>query len=757
MLQVNDRQHLDTQNSAPPEGSSPSELIDFFRLILHREYIVILSIMFLTIALGAAYVFITPPTYTARATMLIERGKVQSQLGGMAREVPLDTQEVESHIQLLKSEAVARAVINKLNLAHDSEFVGPPVGIGGLVNDLLSKFLGGDDSSGRSAAPQGSDADPQGAALATLTNRVTINRIGGSVIEIEFKSLNADRSADIANAFADCYVEDQLNSRYLAARQAVGWLQDRIRELGDQSSLADETVVQFKAKNNIVAAGGRLMNDQQLAELNTQLGLAREKTAEARARLDRIETIIRTDRPDSQQLGGTVSDTLNNQVIVKLRSQYLELSAREADLARRLGKDHLAVTNLDRQIVATRASIADELRRIAETYKSEYEIAKGRQAEIEKIVAEAVAKSQEASQALIELRQLENAAETFRSMHKSALQRNTELVQQESFPGTEARLITRASAPTSKSSPKTVIIMLASALGGMMLGLGVGVLRASLDNVFRTSVQVEGILQANCIALAPMVSPAKQSGRPPRSGARTMQQSDVVWEVVDRPLSRFAEAMRSIKSASDLSGESIKVLGFTSALSGEGKSTIAGAYSLLAAQMRSRAILVDCDLRNPALSAALAPGAEHGILEVIAGKKSLEDALWRDSKSNLCFLPGATKSRVAHSSEILASASLRTFFADLRQNYDYVIVDLPPLAPIVDVRSTAGLVDSYVFVIEWARTKVDVAEFALIKAPMVRDKLLGVVLNKVDFKMLRRYEGHRSDYYSDKLYAQYGG
>jgi succinoglycan biosynthesis transport protein ExoP len=499
------------------------------------------------------------------------------------------------------------------------------------------------------------------------------------------------------------------------------------------------------------------MNDQQLAELNTQLVLSREKTAEARARLDRIETIIRTDRPDSQQLGGTVSDTLNNPVIVKLRSQYLELSAREADLARRLGKDHLAVTNLDRQIKATRASIADELWRIAETYKSEYEIAKGRQAEIEKTVAEAVSKSQEASQALIELRQLENSAETFRSMHKSALQRNTELVQQESFPGTEARLITRASTPTNKSSPKTLIVMLASVLGGMMLGVGVGVLRASLDNVFRTSVQVEGLLQANCIALAPMVSPAKPSGRPQRSGARTMHQSDVIWEVVDRPLSRFAEAMRSIKSSADLSGESIKVLGFTSALSGEGKSTIAGAYSLLAAQMRSRAILVDCDLRNPALSAALAPGAEHGILEVIAGKKSLEDVLWRDSKSSLCFLPGATKSRVAHSSEILASASLRTFFADLRQNYDYVIVDLPPLAPIVDVRSTAGLVDSYVFVIEWARTKVDVAEFALIKAPMVRDKLLGVVLNKVDFKMLRRYEGHRSDYYSDKLYAQYGG
>ena len=151
----------------------------------------------------------------------------------------------------------------------------------------------------------------------------------------------------------------------------------------------------------------------------------------------------------------TVSDTLNNPVIVKLRSQYLELASREAELSRRLGKDHLAVANLERQIKGVRNSITDELSRIAETYKSEYEIAKQRQTEIEKTVAEAVSRSQDANQASIELRQLESSADSYRAMLKSAFQRNTELVQQQSFPGTEARLITRAATPTSQSSPKT--------------------------------------------------------------------------------------------------------------------------------------------------------------------------------------------------------------------------------------------------------------------------------------------------------------
>ena len=748
MLQVNHRQVVDNPtNVAIEEASSLSDLVDFFSAILYREYLLILSMIVLALGLGALYIYITPPTFAARATVLIDRGKMQSQLGSMLREVPVDAVEVESHIQLVKSETVTRAVINKLNLAADPEFVGPPVGLAGWIYQLTSKLRTSEPP------PDAPAPDP----LAAVTSRLLVNRVSGSVIEIEFRSLVPERAAEIANTFADCYVEDQLHTRSQAARQAASWLQDRIRELGDQSSLADETVVQFKTRNNMVAAGGRLINDQQLAELNTQLGIAREKTSESRARLDRIEIIIRAGQSDSNKLGGTVSDTLNNPVIVKLRSQYLELSSREAELSRRLGKDHLAVANLERQIKGVRDLITDELSRIAETYKSEYEIAKQRQAEIEKTVAEVVSKSQDANQASIELRQLESSADSYRTMLKSAFQRNTELVQQQSFPGTEARLITRAATPTSQTSPKTLIILLVTASSGMIFGLGFGILRATLEKVFRTSGQVETALQANCIALVPLLKPGKASIKPPNPASRTMRESKVIWEVVDRPLSRFAEAMRTIKSAADLNPEPIKVLGFTSALASEGKSTTAAACALLAAQMRARVILVDCDLRNPALSTALSPGAQHGILEVISGRKPLEEVLWKDSKTNLSFLPGATKSRVAHSSEILASAELRAFFGELRRNYDYVIVDLPPLAPIVDVRSTGNVVDSYVFVVEWGRTKMDVAEFALTKAPIVRERLLGVVLNKVDFKILRRHEGRRSDYYSDKLYAQYGG
>jgi polysaccharide biosynthesis transport protein len=111
---------------------------------------------------------------------------------------------------------------------------------------------------------------------------------------------------------------------------------------------------------------------------------------------------------------------------------------------------------------------------------------------------------------------------------------------------------------------------------------------------------------------------------------------------------------------------------------------------------------------------------------------------------------------VAHSSEILASANLTKLFDVLRRDYDYIIVDLPPLAPLVDVRATAHFVDHYIFIIEWGKTSTDVASHALSRAPQVHKRLLGAALNKVQMKQLALYDGSRAKYYHNDSYTRYG-
>ena len=208
----------------------------------------------------------------------------------------------------------------------------------------------------------------------------------------------------------------------------------------------------------------------------------------------------------------------------------------------------------------------------------------------------------------------------------------------------------------------------------------------------------------------------------------------------------------------DLGGvaKSNKVIGITSTLPHEGKSTIAASLAQLSAHGGAHVILVDCDLRKPSLSPELAPNATLGLVEVVAGKANLEDVIWSDPSTQLSFLPVVVRSRTTHTSEILASVATKRLFDRLRESYDYVIVDLPPLAPVVDVRSATHFVDCYLFVVEWGKTKIGVVEHALTAASGVYDNLLGVVLNKVDFNRLRSYESNQGQSYYNSYYGHYG-
>ena len=166
--------------------------------------------------------------------------------------------------------------------------------------------------------------------------------------------------------------------------------------------------------------------------------------------------------------------------------------------------------------------------------------------------------------------------------------------------------------------------------------------------------------------------------------------------------------------------------------------------------------MLDADLRNPTLSRKLVSNPEVGLLEVIGGKIDLREAIYTDDVTGLEFLPAVIESRLAHSSEILASDAFKHLIDGLRKSYDYVIIDLPPLAPVVDVRATTKIIDSYVFVIEWGHTRLNMVQRQLGSAPEIFDRLLGVVLNKANTKILDRYEDYYGRYYYKKYYARYG-
>ena len=753
MLEVN-KQSIRPDREMTWEATSPAESLTTYLNIIRRHFPTILVIIACTTALGLIYLFTATPKYTATARMVIDTNKIrlfqqQPSLG----DITVDPAMAETQVEILKSENISLSVIKDLHLTDDPEFVGPGGGLIGAVLSLISNLFSADEPS--------SEFELTRRALGRFEKDRDVKRAGLTyVMDIGFTSVNAAKAAQIANAIADAYITDQLEAKYQATKRASVWLQNRIKELRTQATAAQQAVVNFKEQHNIVDTGGRLMTEQQLAEVNSQLILAKASTAEAKARLDRINSIMKQDVPDA-----SVADALKDDTIIKLRGQYVDLAAKVAEWSARYGKNHLAVIRLRSQMQEIKKNIKDELAHIQQAYKSDYDIAKTRQQSIKNSLANVVSENQLTNQAQVQLRELESNAQTYQAMYDNFLQAFMQATQQESFPITEARLISPASRPLKRSRPKTLIVLGVTLIGGIMLSFGYAMFRELTDNVFRTSAQVNDLLGANFLAMLPIIKPqraraatADERGRAESIRHRILLKNEnPLWYVVDLPFSRFTEAVRSIKVAADLNGtlKGNKVIGITSSLPNEGKSTVAANFAQLIAHAGGRALLLDLDLRNPSLSRSLAPDS-RGLIDVVSGKLVAKDVIWADRSTNLAFLPSGAASKMLHTSEILGSPVMKKVFDSLQATYDYIIVDLPPLAPVVDVQSTTNLIDSYVYVIEWGRTKIDVVEHNLSKAPGVYDRLLGIVLNKADTSILGRYESYHGNYYYNKYYARYG-
>jgi succinoglycan biosynthesis transport protein ExoP len=772
--------------------------------LISRQYPVMIITLLVCLGLAGSYLMSATKRYTGTAVLMIDSRKMQGlQTQGTpgTGDNPIDSAMVDSQVEVLKSETIASAVIKDLHLLDSPEFMRADDGLFSSLTQLFSDFIPDEKPS---------DLELMRGAIGRVQGNLTIKRVGLSyVIEIAYQSTSRELAARIANAIAENYITDSLESKYQASRRAAVWLQDRLKELRAQASTAERSVVDYKAKNNIVDAGGRLLTEQQLAEINSGLTEARAKRAEAEAKLQRITSILNADESDSQVILNdlaTVNDSMANPVITKLRQTYLDYSAKASDWSNRYGPTHLAVVNLRNQMREIRRSILDELRRTAEAYKSDLAIANAREKASQKSLNDTIALSNDTSQAQIVLKDLESNAQSARALSDNFLQLYMVSVQQQSFPITEARVITQADgSPSSspKTSPKTALVLLAAIGGGAILAGLVAMFVEMLDRVFRTVHQVERLLQTNCLASIPIVGlgadqPAKGSlsrlkewmpfpidwmpnsrpdSRPTVAGGqlshameagpalvtgpsdrRLTTDDSVARFAINSPFSRFAEAFRSIKLATDLNnyGSPHKVVAITSALPNEGKSTVSEALAQTTAQSGLRTLLIDGDIRNPSLTHRLGRSADVGLIEVVFGKMDLKDALWVDPQTNLHFLPCVVTSRFSNSSDLLASAQMQRFFQDLREQYDRIILDLSPLAPVIDVRATGTLADSYILVVEWAKSKVDVVERVLRETPMVRERLMGAVLNKVNLAAMSRYDTHSGGYYRNRYYSRYG-
>lgn len=730
--------------------------IDFERLLAsaRRQWKVVLFAVVAALVLGLAYVLTAVPQYTSSIEVLIDTNnkKIVDQLS-LVSGVADDESSILSQVELLKSDRIGQAVVDQLNLVDNKTFMetktSPLAIVVGAVRGLVDfRSWFSEDVIDRDKLAR--------EAVSRLSDNLEVTRVGRTyVLSVSFTSPDAYMAARIARQYGEAYLDDQLNSKYEATRRAGDWLQQRITELKRKSLDTDLAVQKFKQDNQLISTEGSLLSDQQLSQTNAQLIIAQSNLATANAKYSSIKSII-----DAGDINSAVADSLNNQVINNLRGKFVEASKLESDISRRLGRDHIRAQQLRADMKEYQNLIFAELGRIAQSYQVEAQVAQERVTGLNEQLTAATHISLAANDAQVQLRELERESETYKKLYENFLQKYQESVQQQSFPVTEARIISPAVVADKPSKPKKPLVLFASLVLGLLAGAGMGAFREYRDRFFRIPEHVREELDLEPLGMIPKVKSVAESSQSvgenlhPRA---IVKASSVANYVVTNPLSSFAETLRSAKIAIDfqVGTKKPKVIGIVSILPSEGKSTLSVNFAELLASQGARTLLIDGDLRNPGATRLLGRNASEGIVEVVRDGAFLPGALLFNAETKLAFLPAVVKHRVPFSAELLSSQGMDNLLNQASENFDYIVIDLPPLGPVVDARAIASKVDCFVLVIEWGVTSRKAVRNELAKNGVVVEKCVGAILNKVDSSKSKLYESYGSSEYYSYRYKSY--
>jgi succinoglycan biosynthesis transport protein ExoP len=296
---------------------------------------------------------------------------------------------------------------------------------------------------------------------------------------------------------------------------------------------------------------------------------------------------------------------------------------------------------------------------------------------------------------------------------------------------------------------------------GLFGGAAAGAFREFRERFFRTGEDVRTAIDINFLGYLPSVGP-HLAATAPRSGSKTADPAQPVTPrilrvAINAPSSSFAETLRNAKLACDvvMQGKQCKVIGFVSVLPREGKTTVAANFAGLLAANGARTLLIDGDLRNPGLSRGLSLAPEKSLVDAIVGEQRWQSTVLIDRTTKLAIIPASVRGRLSHTSELISSPGMRDLIAEARESYDYIVVDLPPLGPVVDAKAFAPLADGFVLVSEWGATPRALVRATLQAEPQIAARTLGIILNKTDMKTLARYGAFGgSEQYLDR-YASY--
>jgi succinoglycan biosynthesis transport protein ExoP len=730
-------QPLDPRSHHPamarPEETPDGIDMQWLLAVFSRRWRLFTAVATAVFTLAIVYTVRQHPVYTANASVLIDAQKLQlfssNSSGGLDGGENPDSNAVDTQVEVIRSRAVADWVVRSLNLDEDPAF-RPRVGRHGLG----ALFERANPSNNKPATLSAAAIHKQ--VIDTLLAPLDVRRVGTSyIIQINYTYGTPARAAEIANAFAQGYLVDSVATKSAVTREASGLLSSRLVDLGNSAAQDNTAVQQYKIAHGLMSASGTTLTEQEISNYNEQLATAKTQAAEDEARLRTAQAQLA-----HGSTGEDVGEALNSPVIQSLRSQRAQASGQVAELSARYGPRHPEMMKAQRQLADIDGEIRQEIERIISNLQAKVEVSRQRAASVAQTLGEAQGTLAVNNRAQVGLTQLEQKAAASQALYDAYLNRFKETSTQEGTEQSGARIVSRADVPTTQSAPKVGLNLVFGAILAFGAGLGSIFVGEVLDTGLMTADDIERRLGVAYLGGLPML----------KSTAPRATESPTEYVVV-RPLSMFAETFRTMRAGllAVGEGEAPRVIAVTSALSGEGKTTAAMCLGLTAAIQGSKSVVVDCDLRRRSVAQHLHEAPALGLIEVLNGQATLDEALYHEPRSGAAFLTVSDGPPTA--SDVFSGRAMDALIEDLKQRFDLVILDTPPVLAVADTRVLAGKADATVLLARWRRTPQQAAKAALRLLHHSGARVIGAALSQVDMRQQARYGYGDPAYY----YAQH--
>lgn len=705
---------MESVPAAPSKIPGTGRELQHYLNVLRKRWRLVTSVLVVSIAVAFVFTIRQPEIFESTCSLVIESTAPQV-LENVKEviEMAASTREFyTTQYRIIRSREIAQRVIDRLSLDSDPTYFGPMDKSKQSNRDLMvEKLLG----------------------------KVKVAGVRESrIANIQVRDVDPERATRIANAFADTYIERNLDFKLEGARSAGTWLGEQTVGLRKQLESSEMELYRFRKERNLLDVGldDKLgMTRQNLQSLNTKL----TDTKARRLEIESIRKLILAAKNDISERE-SLPEIRDNPVVQKLRENYLDLLKIKADLESRYGDKHPKIDTIQHQLAAVQRDYSKELDDVLRAFDKRYQALVETESSLTKWMNHEKQEALELSKLETEYRPLARDAENNGKIYSIITQRHKEIDLTGMLRANNVRILDRATPPRVAVSP----IMSFNLSVGMLVGLLFGLLLAfaieSLDNTVKSPEAAEELIGAPLLGVLPMLSQAKH-----RIMADAPERDLAVFK---DPTSLAAEACRSIRTNMMFisAQKEFALFSVTSPGPQDGKTTVAINLAVTMAQAGGKILLIDADMRRPRVHKSFGLKSDKGISNVMAGDLKLDDVICRSEVPNLDVLPcGPTPPNPA---ELLHTERFKQILAQCRGSYDRVVIDSPPIGPVTDPAVIGSITDGVVLVMRSGHTTREAAQFSRRQLTDAGARILGLVINQTDRKGSGYGYGYGYGYYT---------